>query len=105
MWTILAGQTIQMVDGDYGLELPIMINGVTLGGSDEIMLKIARGNDVLIEKTYGNISDNKVNPVLSEAETALLPVGNYCWGLDWYRDGVFMCNVVARNGFKVVDKL
>ena len=105
MWTVLAGSTIQMVEGDYGLELPITVSGITLAANDEIRVKIAKGDNVLIEKTYGEISQNTVTLMLTEAESALLPVGNYCYSLDWYQDGAFMCNVIQRNGLRVVDKL
>ena len=104
MWTCV-GQTIQMVEGDYGLELPISIGGVTFTERDSVTVKIAKGDNVIIEKTYGNITNNTVTLALSEEESALLPVGSYCYGLDWYQSGAFMCNIVQRNGFKVVDKL
>lgn len=94
-----------MVEGDYGMELPITVNGVTLAAADEIRVKIAKGDNVLIEKTYDNISNNTVKLMLTEAESALLHVGNYCYSLDWYQDDAFMCNVIQRSGFKVVDKL
>ena len=104
MWTCV-GQTIQMVEGDFGLELPISIGGVTFTARDSVKVKIAKGDNVIIEKTYDNVTNNTVTLMLSEAESALLPVGSYCYGLDWYQDGAFMCNIIQRNGFKVVDKL
>ena len=104
MWTCV-GQTIQMVEGDFGLELPIVVGGVTFTERDSVTVKIAKGDNVIIEKTYGNITNNTVTLALSEEESALLPVGSYCYGLDWFQDGAFMCNIVQRNGFKVVDKL
>ena len=94
-----------MVEGDFGLELPITVSGVTLAANDEIKVKIAKGDSIIIEKTYDNISNNTVKLTLTEAESALLPVGNYCYSLDWYQDDAFMCNVIQRSGFKVVDKL
>lgn len=104
MW-MCTDQSIQMTEGDYGIELPITVNGVTFTERDEVRIKIARGDNVLIEKVFDNISDNTVNMVLTEAESALLPVGNYQYSLDWYQDGAFMCNIIQRASYRVVDKL
>lgn len=104
MW-VCTGQSIQMVEGDFGIELPLSVNGVTFTEHDELRIKIARGEDVLIAKTFSSITDNTVRLVLSEADSALLPIGAYQYSLDWYQDGVFMCNVIQRASFKVVDKL
>ena len=104
MWSSV-GQAVQMVEGDYGIELPITISGVTFSEHDSVKLKIARGETVLIEKVFDNISNNAIALTLTESESELLPVGVYVYSLDWYQDDVFMCNIVQRNGFRVVDKL
>jgi hypothetical protein len=41
---------------------------------------------------------------LTEEESALFPVGVYCYRLDWYQEGTFMCNIIPDAVFKVVDK-
>lgn len=104
MWAC-TGQSIQMVEGDFGIELPLSVNGVTFTEHDDLRIKIAQGEDVLITKTFSNITNNTVQLVLSEAESALLPIGAYQYSLDWFQDGAFMCNVIQRASFKVVDKL
>ena len=48
--------------------------------------------------------DNTVELSLTEAQSALLPVGDYVYALDWYRDEVFMCNIIPQGVFRVVKK-
>lgn len=80
MW-VCTGQSIQMVEGDFGIELPLSVNGVTFTERDELRIKIARGEDVLITKTFSSITDNTVRLVLSEPDSALLPIGAYQYSL------------------------
>ncbi len=105
MWAAM-GQGLEMTEGDWGIQLPITVNGVTFAANDEIKLiiKNKRNGDTILEKTYGNITDNTINLELTEAESALLPAGAYVYSLDWYQDGAFLCNVIPLASFKVVDK-
>lgn len=95
---------IQMTEGDYGIELPITISGVTLGASDALKVTIAHGETAIIEKEFTNISNNTINLVLTESESALLPIGTYVYSIDWYQNGAFLCNIVPMALFKVGDK-
>lgn len=105
MWTP-TGHELTMCEGDYGIALPITVSGVTLTASDELALTIKkrRNGDTVLTKTFSNIQNNTVELELTEAESALLPVGMYVYSLDWYQDGVFLCNVIPTAVFKVVDK-
>ncbi len=107
MWNV-NGNEITMTEGDFGLLLPLTVNGATFTAADELLFEIkAQANgETLIAKnfTYSDIDNNTVNIELTEAESATLSVGTYCWTLDWYQDGVFLCNVVRVAVFKVVDK-
>ena len=105
MW-VVNKQTLQMTEGDWGIELPISIDGVTLTTSDEVMvtIKTEKNGETVIVKNYANISDNTINLSLTEAESALLEVGTYVYSLDWYQDGAFLCNIIPAASFKVVDK-
>ena len=105
MWKVNA-YTLLMTEGDFGVELPITISGTTLAASDSVKLTIKKSvdGDVVLDKTFTNISNNTFNLVLTEAETALLPVGTYVYVLDWYQSGTFMCNIIERADFKVVNK-
>ena len=105
MWKCI-GHDLRMVEGDFGLELPIIITGATFAEGDEIRLtiKTAANGAMILEKTFGSIVDNTVKMELTEAESALLGVGSYVYNLDWYEDGVFLCNIIPCASFRVVDK-
>ena len=105
MW-VVSGQDIKMTEGDYGIALPITITGATFEAGDEVKLtiKTAANGVVLLEKTFGNITENTVSLELTAAESSLLPIGTCVYALDWYQSGVFMCNIIPSANFKVVDK-
>lgn len=105
MWKV-NGKNLTMTEGDFGLELPVAISGTTFAASDsvKIIVKATPNSEAIIEKTFSDIQDNTVKLVLSESESALLNVGTYVYTLDWYSDGVFMCNIIEQATFKVVDK-
>lgn len=104
MWSV-NGNNLQMTEGDYGLTLPITISGTELSTADTIKLTIkrTRNGDTVFEKDM-TPTDNAVNFTITAAETALLSVGAYVYSLDWYQNGVFMCNLVPCATYKVVDK-
>lgn len=97
------GNNISMCEGDWGIELPITISGVTLGANDSLKITIAN-TAPLIVKEYDNITQNTIRLVLTESESALLPVGTYVYSLDWYQDGTFLCNIIKYGLFLVGDK-
>lgn len=105
MWAV-QGLTIQMAEGDYGIQLPVTVSGTTLTASDTLKFVIltAKNGRVLLEKEYTNISENTVNLELTEEESALFTPRIYTYRLDWYQDGQFMCNVIPEATFRVVDK-
>lgn len=95
-----------MTVGDFGIGLPIKISGVEFGQSDSVKLRISSARN-LTEKlsvVFAEITDNTVELSLSEAQSELLPVGDYVYALDWYRDEVFMCNIIPQGAFRVVKK-
>ena len=96
-----------MVEGDYGIALPIEITGTTLGSADSIKItfKSVFNGSVVLEKDFGSITDNTVELQFTKAESGLFHVGSYLYSLDWYQDGRFMCNIIAAARFEVVDKI
>ena len=106
MWKV-EGNDLTMSVGDFGLSLPVLIDGVTLSsGQDEIGIKIVNSlGEKVLEKVYSDFTDNEFSFVISESETQGLQVGEYVYGLDWYRNGVFMCNIISRANFRVVKKV
>ena len=105
MWNV-NGQDLKMVEGDWGIQLPVKVDGTTLTESDELKfaIKTSVNGETLISKTFSNITLNTVNLELTEAESKLLSVGTYVYSLDWYQDGAFMCNIIPSARFRVVDK-
>lgn len=105
MWAV-SGNDLQMAEGDFGIQLPVTVNGTTLTASDslKITFKTRKNGQTILEKEFTDISQNTVNLELTAAESALFPVGLYVYSLDWYQNGVFMCNIVLCAPFKVVDK-
>lgn len=105
MW-VVTNQDIRMTEGDYGIALLVEIEGTTLGAQDSIKLtfKTAVNGDEILSKTFDGITDNTVSIELTDEESALFPVGQYVYRLDWYQNGSFMCNIIPYAQFKVVDK-
>lgn len=103
MW-VVSGTSLSMAEGDWGVELPVTVSGVTFSANDSLKIVIKNGETTLVEKEYTNITQNTVKLELTETESALLPIGVYVYRLDWYQDGAFMCNIIPVSSFKVVDK-
>lgn len=105
MWAV-SGINLQMAEGDYGISLPITVHGTELGGNDSlrVTIKTRKNGETILEKNYSDIEDNTVELELTQTESAKLPVGVYVYSLDWYQNGIFMCNIVLCSLFKVVDK-
>lgn len=109
MWTV-RGTALKMAEGDYGIALPIKISGVTLGANDSVRITIKSSvngiaDSEILTKDYSGITDNTVNLELTEQESARIPIGVYMYSLDWYQNGSFMCNIITRSTFEVVDKV
>lgn len=105
MWNV-NGYSLQMCEGDFGMNLPVTVNGAQIADGDSVKLTIksTASGETIVEKTFSNIAENTFFFVLTEAETALLPLGQYVFVVDWYHDGEFMCNLIPCSVFKVVDK-
>lgn len=105
MWAA-NGNNLQMCEGDWGIKLPVTVDGTTLTENDHLLFtfKTQKNGEVLFTKEYTNIQKNTVDLEFTEAESALLPVGSYAYSLDWYQDGAFFCNIIPSAMLKVVDK-
>ena len=106
MWTV-DGNIITMARGDYGIKLPIVINGFTAGAGDSFKLAFEdkTGATQILTKEYSNISNNTIQFELTSSESALFGVGTYMYSLDWYQSGVFMCNIIKMGTFRVLEKV
>ena len=105
MWNV-KGNTLEMVVGDFGIDLPITVTDTTLTASDTLRFtfKDATTGNTILEKEYDKISQNTVQLSLTRAESELFKVGDYVYRLDWYQEGHFMCNVIPIDTFRVVAK-
>lgn len=102
MWNV-NGNTIRMVEGEYGVDLPLTVNGTTLTASDELRLAIKQDGQTVLEKTYADIVDNTINVRLTEAESSALRVGKYRYSIAWYQEGFFLCYLIDKALFEVVS--
>lgn len=105
MWAV-NGNNLKMCEGDFGIQLPIKVNGVTLTNADSLRITIKdlpNCNTILV-KEFDNITNNTVNLEFTEEESALFHVGTYVYCLDWFQNGLFLCNIIPSASFKVVDK-
>ena len=106
MWNV-QGNNLTMAEGDWGIALRTNLTGMTFTENDQVKLVIktaVNAEPPLIEKTYSDITGNAIDIELTQAESALLPVGSYVYRLDWFQNGVFMCNLIDKAKLKVVDK-
>lgn len=105
MWAV-SGQTLTMTERDWGVELPIRINGATFSERDEVHLtiKTSQNGKAVIKKIFSNITQNTVKLTFTKEESTALKAGNYVYTLDWYQEGTFLCNIIPSAVFKVVDK-
>ena len=99
---------IEMVEGDYGEELPLEIeteNQIT--SSDKFVIEIfkdIRSREPIITKNYENIQENTINFKLTQEDSEKLKVGTYFYNIDWYQENNFLSNIVQSKMFKVIDK-
>lgn len=106
MWAVSNGYDLQMTEGDYGIDLPITLTGSNFSSGDvaEFVIKSAVNGTTKVTKTITSVENDVININLDSTDTAALPVGTYVYGLDWYRSGEFMCNIIPYATFKVVEK-
>ena len=106
---IIDKKKIEMIEGDFGIDLPITIElegSESISQADIFRLSIFKGinKEPLIQKSYSLNENNTFNFNLTEEESSLLKVGYYRYDLDWYSREQFMNNVVAKEIFQVTEK-
>lgn len=97
---------LEMIEGDFGIALPIEIEGITLDTSDSISLKVFKeiNNIPIISKIFSDISNNTVELEFSREESKLLSVGNYYYDVDWFQGEKFLGNIAAKKKLCVKEK-
>ena len=107
MWKVINDVKLQMAKGDYGIQLPVSVEGVTVTEHDSLRFSFVdqKSKNSILVKDYNIIQNNTVMLEFTKTESDLFVVGNYLYSLDWYQDGNFMCNLIEDETFKVVDKV
>lgn len=100
------GTTIGMVEGDFGIVLPIEIEGIEISSNDQFAINIFEkvNENPILTKNYNNISNNAIEFKLTKEESKLLKVGSYYYDIDWFQGESFLINLTAKAKFKVLDK-
>lgn len=99
---------IEMIEGDFGLALPITLNvdDTVFGAEDHFAIKIFEELDgtPVVEKEYSNITDNTIEFSLTKEESDKLPKGRYYYDIDWFQGDSFLGNIIRQKIFKVLNK-
>ena len=99
---------IEMVEGDWGEELPLEIETESeITSSDKFIIEIfkdIRSRETIITKKYSDIKENTINFRLTQEDSEKLKVGTYFYNIDWYKENSFLSNVAHSKMFKVTDK-
>lgn len=106
---IIDKKKIEMIEGDFGIDLPITIeleDEEVIGENDKFKVSIYKGinGELIVEKNYSVDDKNTFNLNLTEIESMKLKVGYYKYDLDWYCGNVFMNNIIAKENFVVKEK-
>lgn len=106
MWKI-DGNKLQMTVGDYGVKLPVIINGIVISQSDSFRFTFvdAANKNQILTKNFSDVQENKLDLEFTEEESSLFVAGYYLYSLDWFQDDNFMCNLIDDESFKVVKKV
>jgi len=108
MWALITdeGANVSFVEGDYGIILPIIVDGIEIDPSDSVKVTVKDGKNgnTVVEKVITGIEDNTIPLSFTAAESSSLPVGKYVYNLDWYHNSTFLCNILNNAMLKVVDK-
>lgn len=98
---------ISMTEGDFGIDLPFTMEGLPVSPLTDVIritVKTEKNGEALLTKEFTVDDENTIELSWTEEESALLIPGSYIYNLDWYSEGVFMCNVINNAKLKVEDK-
>lgn len=105
MWEV-SGNDLKMTEAEFGVALPMTIKGLDITAEDSLRFTIKKviNGAVVLGKDFSGVSDNEVDLIFSEEDSALLSPGTYVYSLDVYRSGQFRLTLVEASKFKVGDK-
>lgn len=96
--------TITIVQEDYGVTINMNIINGTPSLEDSFLVTIKDGDDIVISKIYTNVT-TYIPFSLTKEETDKLTPTLYHYSVDWYRDNVFLKNIVNGEKFIVQKKV
>ena len=95
---------IQMTEGDYGIALPVTIEGIDHEVNDSVAFTVKDkvDGDPLILNVYVLETAPTFDIIMDRNDE--LPVGEYVYTMDWLRGTQFRCNIISCGVFRVVNK-
>lgn len=95
---------ISMTEGEFGIKLPITINGGEIASDETIKFYIINldGMAVLIKKFTG-IQNNTFDLSFTKEESKKLKAGCYSYKIDWYKENIFNGTIIENAIFKVKE--
>lgn len=104
MWNA-NGNSITMTQNDFGVGLPLSFPETEINEEDTLafIIKKSSGGQVIINKTFTNISNSSIEIALTKEESAKLLTGSYVWKVNWYRGQQFLMCLIGPAPFKVVS--
>lgn len=90
---------ISMNEGDFGVILGINFTDVN---ETDVVFKIYN-KEMLLEKTFENVTDNKVELKLSKEDTSKLTVGTYNYDIYQYKEGILKNTLLKGKTFVVKE--
>lgn len=105
MWTV-KNKNIRMIEGDYGIVIAFRGKGISFSAADTVKFtfKSAVNGTSILTKQVTGLSGNIVELYFTSSETSSLPVGQYVYSMDWYRNNAFMCNLIPSGILTVEEK-
>lgn len=98
-------KTIKMVEGDFGLPLPITVTGTTISNDETIKITINNmEKEEIFSQEYKDIKNNTFDLIFTEEQSKELKEGMYTYSIDWFKGTTFLGNIVNGEMFEVEGK-
>ena len=96
---------ISMTKGDYGIALPITITGIEIESGEQIIFYLKKtNNEEVLKKIFEDLKDNTFDLEFTKEESERLEIGTYLYNIDWYKENVFLGNIVKNEIFEVSER-
>ncbi len=95
----IMNKTITMYEGDFGSNLLFNFTGGEIEENDVVkfIIKKAVNEDVLIEKEYSRIKENRIVLTFTNEDAKKLKKGSYIWGIKLYRGNRLVDTIIGEN--------